>query len=150
MFCMVGSSMLKNVNGKWGIWSEISPLKSFNKSPGTNEGVKAMSRIVRQDLRAAATAKEGLLRPPTHTHEGTLRSPTWGFPCLSGGLYKKVGERGLNLQRYHGHTDSQSSSDTQPSSTRSPSCTRHFLAPHKGHIFCSKHSHVGLCSHPAH
>lgn len=35
--------------------------------------------------------------------------------------------------------------------THSPAaCTRHFPAPDTGHIFCSKHSHTGVCSHPAH
>lgn len=34
--------------------SLVSPLKSFNKSLGTDEGVEVMSRILRQDLRAVA------------------------------------------------------------------------------------------------
>lgn len=42
------------------------------------------------------------------------------------------------------------SRDAQPCSTRPAACTRHFPAPHTGHIFCSKHSHTGVCSHSAH
>lgn len=42
--------MLKNVNGKRGFWCEVSPLKSLNKTPGTDEGVEVMPRILRQDF----------------------------------------------------------------------------------------------------
>lgn len=50
--------MLKNVSGKRGLQSEVSPLKPFNKSPGT-EGTAAMSGIPSQGLQAAAAAAAG-------------------------------------------------------------------------------------------
>lgn len=121
--------------------SEVSPLKSFNKSPGTDEGVEAMPRIPRQDLRAIAAVKEGVPHP--HTPGGNLRSPRRGFsPCLSGGRYEKDGERGVHPQRGHGHTDAPSASDTQP--------RPHTHPPHTGHRVCCKLSQAGLCSHSAH
>ena len=72
----------------------------------------------------------------TNLEQSPLRLP----PKLSGDLCKKDGECRLHLQRDHGHTDSQSSTDTELHSTRSLFSTPStYPAPNM--------SHVGLCSH---
>ena len=72
----------------------------------------------------------------TNLEQSPLRLP----PKLSGDLCKKDGECRLHLQRDHGHTDSQSSTDTELHSTRSLFSTPStYPAPNM--------SYVGLCSH---